>query len=179
MLPIGNPDRATSRAQVPARRSATFSDRRPGSSYGASAARITRRSRARRRSFAGGPARRATCSASARGARHAAARARPCSIPAGPTRRPAFSRSPSPCRVPRKRVDRSRLGRSRFDGEDAHEGRGAADRGEHGEAAGPAAEGIMRGKRCRPHSKTAKPPGVNRDDFALFPIRELLKKPHS
>jgi hypothetical protein len=92
MLPIGNPDDGTGRPQVPAPRSATSSGRRPGSGYGANAASITRRLRVRRRSSAGEPMRRATCCASARAVRRAAARARPCSTRVGPTPILAFSR---------------------------------------------------------------------------------------
>jgi hypothetical protein len=95
MLRIGNPDGGISRPQVPAPRSATSSGRRPGSGYGANAASITRRSRVRRRLFAGEPTRRATCFASARAAPVVAAEARPSSTLVGPTPTPAFSRFPS------------------------------------------------------------------------------------
>jgi hypothetical protein len=62
---------------------------------------------------------------------------------------------------------------------------GAADRGQRGaELAGNQfrlkdndGESQQRSPDIR--AETCLPPGVNRDDFALFPIRELLKKPHS
>jgi len=88
MLPIGNPDYATSHAQVHAPRSAIYSGRHRGSGYGATAASITRHSRARRRSFAGEPMRRATCFASAHVVPAVAAEARPCSALVGPTLTP-------------------------------------------------------------------------------------------
>jgi len=98
MPPIGNPDGATSRAQVPAPRSATSSDRRHGSGCGANAANITRRSRARRPSFAGELGRLVTCFVSAHAAPVVAEEARPCSTLVGLTPIPAFSHFQSPDR---------------------------------------------------------------------------------